>query len=231
MASAIRIPCCWPECQQRLSTMNILLKHLKNMHGVVDGFGCHYCGFKDPAEQVARSHILQHHQTQEKPYEAAIALAHYCRKKYQDSDPSVRNLDPQAFWGRGQKSKSLDSVLCHLCDSVISPHTTQAAIQHLCSAHYIVIELDPEQIRNYPTCYEPDEYIADVNPPTTSDEDPEILDVDEQDVFGYNQDEDDEYSEDEVDVVEADKEEQAESKTDTQYETAAAPVLRIAEVR
>src|SRR5271156_2244232 len=99
MASAIRIPCCWPECQQRLSTMNILLKHLKNTHGVVDGFGCHHCGFKDPAEQVARSHILQHHQTQEKPYEAAIALAHYCRKKYQDSDPSVRDLDPQAFWG------------------------------------------------------------------------------------------------------------------------------------
>src|SRR4051794_27903038 len=115
------VPCYWPDCQERL-VLNYLAQHLLRRHGVVDGFGCHHCGFTAVAQDVVRSHILRQHGQQENPRRASLALAHYYRKQYQESDPSARNIPLSSFWTRGPKHKSESAEnRCHECDDVIVP--------------------------------------------------------------------------------------------------------------
>ena len=90
-ASGIRVPCYWPDCQERIS-LNSLAQHIETRHGVKKGFGCDYCGFTDSKEDLVRSHTFEEHGRQGTIRPATKALAHYYRRRYQESNPHLRKI-------------------------------------------------------------------------------------------------------------------------------------------
>ena len=111
-ASGIRIPCYWPDCQERV-VLNNLPTHIETRHEVNKGFGCDYCGFTDAKEDLVHSHMLKEHERQGKIRPAARALAHYYRRRYQESDPDARNISKAEWWTRGTKRKQSAEKCCY----------------------------------------------------------------------------------------------------------------------
>jgi hypothetical protein len=90
-ASGIRVPCYWPDCQERI-LLNNLAQRIETHYRVKKGFGCDYCGFTDAKEDLVRSHTFEEHGRQGTIRPAAITLSHYYRRRYQESNPELCNI-------------------------------------------------------------------------------------------------------------------------------------------
>lgn len=153
-SSVILVPCYWPNCQKQMR-LNNLASHLERQHRVDSGFGCEQCGFTDATQDLVRSHLLQTHGRRETPRRAALALAHYYRKRYQETDISTRNIPLSSFWTRGAKPRlESDDHHCHECGDVISPYTKAGMIQHLRQYHHIIVDLNFTSISSRYSRYE-----------------------------------------------------------------------------
>jgi hypothetical protein len=87
-------------------------------------------GFTDAKEDLVRSHTFEEHGRQGTIRPAATALAHYYRRRYQESNPELRNTSKKDWWSRGIKSKQSAEKCCNKCGDVISPYTKAALIRH-----------------------------------------------------------------------------------------------------
>lgn len=189
-ASGIRVPCYWPDYQERIS-LNNLAQHIETRHGVKKGFGCDYCGFTDSKEDLVRSHTFEEHGRQGTIRPAAKALARYYRRRYQESNPELRNTSKKDGWSRGTKSKQSAENCCNNCGDVISPYTKAALIRYLRQKHPIIADLDIARIRSRYAEILPDKPAS--CPPTllTGAEDPDCFAIDEPGDFSCDYDEDD----------------------------------------
>lgn len=189
-ASGIRVLCYWPDCQDRIS-LNNLAQHIETRHGVKTGFGCDYCGYTDAKEDLVRSHVLEEHGRRGTRRPAAKALAHYYRRRHQDSNPELRNTPKKDWWSRGSKSKQTAENCCNICGDVISPYTKAALIRHLRQKHPVVVDLDIARTRSRYAEILPEKPAS--SPPTllTGAEDPDCFSIDELGDFSCDYDEND----------------------------------------
>ncbi|OAP63854.1 hypothetical protein AYL99_03081 [Fonsecaea erecta] len=146
------------------------------------GFGCKDCGYIDEAKDKVRSHILREHGRQEEPTRASRAFALYSRARYQESDPSARDIPRAAFWTRGRNSafQSAENS-CPECGTLIAPYTKTGIIEHLRENHEIIVDLNCIGIRNRYAARQRAQPLTDTSHSVTDLEELEPHDTDEDD--------------------------------------------------
>ena len=143
------------------------------------GFGCFYCDFPVSEHDVALSCSLTHGKRASAPTAASV-LARSYRKRYQKTDPSVRDIPHSAFWQRGGKDK-ISEGHCLLCEVDIAPYTKDNLIQHLCQDHPpIIVDVDSAALSDRHARPPLSKLPIEIAQPPEDIEEPQPLEIDRQ---------------------------------------------------
>lgn len=185
------------------------------------GFGCLYCDFTGSEHDVALSHSLTHGKRASPPTAASI-LARSYRKRYQETEPSARDIPLSAFWQRGGKNK-ISEGHCLLCEVDIAPYTKDNLIQHLCQNHPpIIVDADSAALSDRHARPPLSKLPIDISQPPEDTEEPQPLDIDRQEGSSCKDDDED----DDEDVDRDEKEEEGDDiagASSNEQKTALAP--------